>query len=153
MLNFLLNKGGAGISFSREETAARLNPLMRRLVELMYTYDRLPVQGLDPETLALLEEQRKKLRTDISKFGETIYSAGGHAFTGATMTSDASPAGAAPDVKYLMDGEEDFLHAVAGEMKQNHQVRTLATLKAVRRSSRERVDFLRSLSGKTVPAS
>ena len=139
--SLLLKKGWAGKTISREETIARLNPLMAQHVALGRLYDLADVTPLrDKELVAQLDAIRKRARTDMGKVAETIFSCGGVAHSGADR-SDMPSAG--DDLRArLMEAERAVSQSLLDEKGIEHQMRTEAVLQRLRDSNEERMSFL-----------
>ncbi len=147
----LLNRGGAGFSISRQETAERLRPIIEQHLRLLQSYTAaLPrVQGLrgGDGITALMPY----LRTDLSKLYETQFSAGGSAPTGADMDFDAVATGSDADVvRRLLDLEKETRDRTFDEIDAvHHQERTRAILKVLVTGSESRAERLRAVAGHT----
>ncbi|HLA63225.1 MAG TPA: hypothetical protein VK610_02280 [Rhodothermales bacterium] len=148
LLRPLLNRGGAGYTISRAETADRLRPLVARHLELLRSYSaalprlrRLPggesIAGLMPY-----------LRTDLSKLYESVYSAGGTAPTGTETDFGAADAGSDHRVlDHLLNAEKATRAAAFDEIDAvHHQERTRAILKLLVNGSEARLDRLREVA-------
>lgn len=142
----LLNKGWAGRTLSRPETAERLNPVIRSLTTLMHGYDAAQAT-LDGEAAASLEAARKLLRGDLGKLSETVLSAGHPAYMGVDQEPSAPATGDSTTVLEALAGREEDFHAVLdAEKKVEHQIRTRAVLKNAARNSSERLELLHELT-------
>lgn len=151
MLNALLNKGGAGISISRQETAERLDPLLRQLIGLRRHYEELIRRTPDPEVAEKLEDLLKYARTDVAKLSETIHSAGGQAYTGVDLRDEPLSAGETnDDTSHLRNLEKEFLDAIEGESRIKHHIRTGAILKNVKDNGSRRLSYLDEINRKPV---
>ena len=144
-----LNKGGAGYSISRAETADRLRPLVERHLGLLQAYAAaLPRLRTLPggDAVAALVPY---LRTDLSKLGESIYSAGGGAPTGAALDFDAGAPGSDADVvQRLLELEKETREAAHDEIDAvHHQERTRAILKTLVNGADARAERLRAVAG------
>jgi hypothetical protein len=144
-----LNKGGAGYSISRAETAERLRPLVERHLDLLQAYAAaLPRLRTLPggEAVAALMPY---LRTDLSKLYETVYSLGGDAPTGAERDFEAgAPGGDADVVRRLLDLEKETGDAARDEIDAvHHQERTRAILKTLAKGAEARTERLRAVAG------
>lgn len=142
-LDTFLNKGGAGVSLSREDTVERINPLLRQHILLNHAY-RQVIAALAGSQLAdtLLETQRTA-RMDVGKLSETVLSAGGRPYLG----TDVEPGSAAlPEgdgmLRALLDQEQALLDATETEIALDHQIRTQAILGNVQTHSRERLKIV-----------
>ncbi len=142
----LLKKGWAGHTISREETVERLNPLIRKLTELLFDY-RYVVDHLSDRAIAAeLDAAMKTLRADIGKLSETVLSNGGIAYTGADLDPAAFNLGSDDDEMLfnLLDAEEAFQDAIEAEKEVEHQMRTRAILGVVAQNGRDRLVLLRT---------
>ena len=146
MANVILNKGGAGISISRKETAERLNPISRELSRLNLYYLHA-VRTLSHEDVAKdLERHLRRSHMDVGKLAETILSVGGTPYNATDLEpqnfvlegSDAEMLDA------LYQKETEFQQLVQEEDKIRHQIRTQAILLNVQTDSQERLNFVKS---------
>lgn len=144
--DLLLNKGWAGRTLSRPETADRLNPVIRELTTLMHGYDAAQAT-LEGDAAASLEAARKLLRGDLGKLSETVLSAGQPAYSGVDQEPSAPATGdPATVLEALVDREEGFRAVLDGEKKVEHQIRTRAVLENAARNSSDRIALLRELA-------
>ena len=148
MLNFFLNKGGAGASISRQETVERLNPLIRQHYVLNHGYDHAIRTLRDRGLAERLEEMQWWARADIGKLAETVFSAGGTAYNGTDLEPDHFNLGDDEDelLFQLRDLESNFLDQVLAEGDVEHHIRTRAVLDNVRAHSEERLALLKDLT-------
>lgn len=147
MLKALLNKGGAGKSISRVETAERLSALMRSYNELMYSYD--AAIGVASETPAEgLEELARVVRDDIGKLSELILSAGGIPPSGTDIEPENVSVGNSEDerLETLMRLEREFGEALKAESAVRHQLRVVAGLDNTSARTSERLAGLEQLA-------
>lgn len=152
MLNALLNKGGAGVSISRQETAERLDPLLRQLIGLRRYYEELIRRTSDPEIASKLEDLLRYARTDVAKLSETIHSAGAKAYTGVDLRDKPIDFDdKEDDPSFVRNLEQKFLDAILAESKIKHHIRTFAILKNVENNSRNRLSYLAEITKKAVP--
>ncbi len=137
----LLKKGWAGRTISRQETIARLNPLMAQHVVLSRLYDQV-VSLAAPEAAYAeeLAQLQRKARTDMGKLAETIFSCGGVAYSGADRPVDAPPVTGTWAV--LLAEEQALGEALHAERTIEHQMRTEAVLRRCAESSAERLAFV-----------
>ncbi|GIV62502.1 MAG: hypothetical protein KatS3mg044_1368 [Rhodothermaceae bacterium] len=143
-----LNKGWAGRTISREETIERLNPLIRRLYELLYAYLSAERSLQDRDVAAAFEQPLKFLRADIGKLSETVFSCGGIAYNGTDLEVSDFDLGDSDDaiLFHLLDREEAVAGALDAEKEIEHQIRTRALLDVIRSNSRNRLELLRRLT-------
>ncbi|ARA92768.1 MAG: hypothetical protein D6685_04970 [Bacteroidetes bacterium] len=149
----VFQKGGIGRSLSREETVERLNPISKALIELTLYYDDAVQRIGAPEIAAELERHLKRARVDVGKINETIFSAGGVAYSGTDLDPEAFRAGEDEDEMLfrLLDLEQAFLEKVSAEFDlepREHQIRTQAVLANVRANSEARLAYLREITRK-----
>ncbi|QXD15760.1 hypothetical protein GQ464_002095 [Rhodocaloribacter litoris] len=141
----LLKKGWAGRTLSRQETVERLNPLIRRLYEVMHAYLYAEQYLADREVAASFAAPMKILRADIGKLSETVFSCGGVAYNGTDLeTSDFDLGRTDEAILFnLLEAEEGFFEALEAEKEVEHQMRTRAILDVLRANSRSRLELLR----------
>jgi len=133
--SLLLKKGWAGRTISRSETVARLNPLLERHVTLANLYEQ--VTDLDDALSSELQGNLRRLRLDMGKIAETVFSCGGVAYSGVDH----------PEVQHIDDvllATERALHnALLQERRTiNHQMRTEAVLQHCLDSCDMRLEFM-----------
>lgn len=143
--DLLLNKGWAGTTMSRRETAERLNPILRRYYELMYAYDNLLERTSDRGLAEQITRFQKVTRADIGKLSESVLSAGGVPYNGTDMKPGTIDLGDASHdaVPRLRDLEEGVHRMLTDELEENHQIRTRAILSVLHTNSAARLEFLR----------
>ena len=150
MLKALLNKGGAGKSLNRAETAARLGRLMRHHQSIMHAYDAAIRDTPSPEVAAGLELLNKTSRADIGKLSELILS-NGHA---PPSGSDFDPPdfGEADDDgargRRLLDLERAYVDMLEAELDEKHRLRTVATIENTLTNTRHRIQTIQRMSEK-----
>lgn len=151
MLDFFLNKGGAGISMPRERTIERLNPIIEEHVRLNHAHEHVLTRVGDPEVARQLAAFQKIARADVGKLNETVFSAGGVAYNG----TDVEPGSVTLDgnddedlLSALFDREQAFQDQIAAELdlKPEHHIRTQAVLSIIRANSQSRLDYLKGLT-------
>jgi hypothetical protein len=151
----LANRGGFGASLSRAETIERLNPLVRRHMEVNYTHDaaierRAIGQSGEDEVTNEMHRHQKTARADVGKLRETILSMGGVADNGVDLEpNDFDTDDADAILIDLRERERDLLDAVEAELSMDlpeHQWRTIAILENVRDHTKERLNFLKEHS-------
>lgn len=151
-LDAILNKGGAGRSLSRHESAERLNPVLRRHVELNLAYDDATRRIGSVDVTRQMEHFQKKARADVGKLRETIYSMGNVAYTGTDLEPDDVRLGEDDDAMLfaLLDREQALLDAVEAELNlkrpNRHHIRTMAILNHVLTNSQERLTYLKGVT-------
>jgi hypothetical protein len=140
-----LNKGGAGPSLSRADSAARLLPLVERHLDLHNAYE-VAIDRMDDKALAdKLRALLKRARVELAKLNETVYSLGGTPPHGVDRELKDYDLGAtdAHRVHTLDTYERAYRDALTDEIQQNHMLRTLAIIENNRRASEERLTALR----------
>lgn len=149
MLNKILNKGGAGISLSRQETVDRINPLLKKLIALNHAYRDVIARTPDPEIAGQLQAFLKIARTDVAKMSESIYSAGGRAYTGVDIEPGSVRTADNENelIPSLKDLEKEFVDLMEGEMKVKHQIHTRAVLSNVYTNALGRLNYLLEITG------
>lgn len=140
-----LKKGWAGRTISREETVARINPLLKRHRELNHYYDYAISHCSDSGVAAALAAQLKVARMDAGKLAETVFSNGGTAYNGTDLEPEAFtlPDGDDALLFALYDRERAFLDVLKAEAGVEHQMHTRAILGVVEANSLARVDLLK----------
>ena len=152
MLDFILNKGGAGISMPRHETIDRVNPIIEAHVRLNHAYEDAMRRLGNPDVVGQLEAFQKIARADVGKLNETVFSAGGVAYNGTDVEPGSVTLDGGEDdedlLAALQDREGAFLDRLAEEfdLKPEHHIRTQAILSVVRANSRSRLDYLKGLT-------
>jgi hypothetical protein len=141
--DLILNKGWAGRTLDRTDTAERINALMHPLVELMYHYE-AGLGGNDPESVSEgLHSALSMLRADIGKLGEIVYSCGGVAYTGVDI--DPASIGTSGAWPAVLDRERAFLSLLQEERDVEHQMRARAVIGAVATGCKARISRLQRL--------
>ena len=152
MLDFFLNKGGAGITMPRHETIGRVNPLIEAHVRLNHLYEDALRRLANRDVVGQLEAFQKIARADVGKLNETVFSAGGVAYNGTDVEPGSVTLGDGGDDEDLLAALEDreaaFEEQLAGEfdLKPEHHIRTAAVLSVVRANSRSRQDYLKGFT-------
>ncbi len=138
--SLLLKKGWAGQTISRKATIGRVNSLLEQHVALGWLYDRADQLTDDPAALMELEALRRRVRLDLGKLAETVFSCGGVAYAGADRSASALEG---TNLLAQLTGKERTLHqALLQERVIEHQMRTEAVLQHCIQSSTERLSFL-----------
>jgi hypothetical protein len=146
-----LNRGGAGYSISRKETAERLRPHVDRGLDLLKAYSAALPRLRDREAAGRLDALLPYFRTELSKLYESVFSVGGTAPTGVDVAfGEGDPGGGDGAVlRALVERERAFHEALTEEVDAvHHQERTRAILKAVALGAQGRLDALRELAGR-----
>ena len=142
--SLVLNKGWAGNTITREQTAKHLNALIRPLIELMYYYDAALASGGSGSDLDEVHATMPVLRADIGKLSETIHSCGAVAYSGTDLDPGSFLVG---DNSWsaVRAREEKFIEALDEEKRTEHQMRTRAILGALASNANERLHILRRI--------
>ena len=144
----IFNKGGIGPSLTREQTVERLNPIIRRHAELNHYYQHVIRHSPDETIASELEGLQKTARQDAGKLRESVFSAGGTAYSGTDLEPDQFDLGD-DFVAMLIDlhnREENFREEVEKELDLDnppHQIRSRAILQNCEAHSRERLSYLK----------
>lgn len=143
-----LNKGWAGRTLSRPETAERINPLIRRHHELNRSYDFAIAHLDDRGASERLSELQRIGRADVGKLSETVLSAGEVSYNGTDLEPEQFDLGSDDGaiLRELTRREEEFIGLLEDESLLEHQIRTRAIVAIVLKDSRERLDTLRGFS-------
>ncbi|MFT5145000.1 MAG: hypothetical protein ACI84D_003640 [Thalassolituus oleivorans] len=144
--DLILNKGWAGRTIDRAETTERVNPLIKELTGLMHFYEDA-ASRLDAAGAETVHESLRFVRGDIGKLCETVYSAGGVAYSG----TDIEPGElklSASFLEELADRERAFCAACLEEGEVEHQMRTRAIIGAAAANGEARLKMLRTLGGR-----
>lgn len=141
-LDLILQKGGAGISMSRVDTAERLNPILEAHLRLNHAYEYALAHAGDAALAGTLGDLQRTARMDAGKIAETIFSLGGLPFSGTSIEPGSLPVDGHGEAMFthLVDREKDFGKLVAGEDKLDHQIRTKAILGVLKANSEKRID-------------
>jgi hypothetical protein len=144
MTNFLLNRGGAGKSITRHETAAAMSDLVRPLISIMRGYENLAGLIDDAEAVAFIHASQNRTRSDIAKLSEIILSTGG------ITPRDVEPVGADDDpdqlIRALNEAERAFRDALESSLKLKHHYRTIAVLETLQKNTEDRIALVRELA-------
>ena len=142
--DLILNKGWAGKTLDRTETAERINALMHPLVELMYHYEAALGED-EPESVSEgLRSALSMLRADIGKLGEIVYSCGGVAYTGVDF--DPAAVDTSGEWPAVLERERAFLSLLLQERDVEHQMRARAVVGAVATGCKARIELLQRLA-------
>lgn len=144
--DLLLNKGWAGRTIDRQETIERVNPVIMDLTGLMHFYEDA-AQRLGGDAGAQIHASLKIMRGDIGKLCETVFSAGGVAYSGTDIEPGSLKLGDSL-FEELADRERAFCAMVAEEADVEHQMRTRAVLSVAGANGETRLKMLRGLSGR-----
>ncbi len=144
--DLIFQKGGIGVSMSRQETIERLNPLIEQHMALNHGYN-FAIAHLSERPIADdLAALQKVARVDVGKLMETVFSCGGVAYNGVDLEPDDFHLGADDDAILfaLLDEEQALLKALIEAMTLPHQIRTRAILNVVQTNSQQRVNYLKN---------
>ncbi|MFT4604689.1 MAG: hypothetical protein ACI9W4_001422 [Rhodothermales bacterium] len=144
--DLLLNKGWAGRTIGRPETTDRVNPIIMDLTGLMHFYEDAATR-LGGAAAGEIHVSLRTLRGDIGKLCETVFSAGGVAYSG----TDIEPGSLKLSdslFEELADRERAFCASLVEEGEVEHQMRTRAILAVAGSNGATRLKMLRSLSGR-----
>jgi len=141
-----LQKGWAGQTISRAETAERLDPIIRQHIRVNRMYDAALLE-LSVETDELTAQQ-KTARAMVGKIAETIYSCGGVAYQGTDLEpQDFRSTESDEDIfRRLHLVETDLAELLKTESDIEHQIRTRAILAAVQDACTERTNTMVELA-------
>lgn len=143
--DLIFQKGGIGVSMSREETVERLNPLIEQHMKLNHAYNDAIARLSDRTIADELATQQRTARMDVGKLMETVLSAGGLAYSGTDLEPGDVHTGDGDDEMLftLRDQEEAFLKMVSDASSPDHQMRSKAILGVVENNSRQRFSVLK----------
>ncbi|GMQ81426.1 MAG: hypothetical protein BMS9Abin05_0857 [Rhodothermia bacterium] len=142
--NLVLQKGWAGKTISRVETAERVNALIRPLVDLLLLYNDSLRVSADSTDMSAVQQAMPILRADIGKLAETVHSSGAVAYSGAEPTG-ASPPGKESNWSAVLEREAAFSDTVSKEKEIEHQMRTRAILANVVTNSIHRQELVKQI--------
>ncbi len=145
--HLFLNKGWAGKTLSREETTARLNPVIHSHCALNHSHEYAVRSLEDRDAAEELSALQRTARMDVGKLSEVVLSAGGVPFNGTEMEPEDFDLGKCDSdiVKALRNMENDFEKLLHAELGIEHQMRTRAILDAVLKNTRMRLKYVREL--------
>jgi len=144
----LLGRGWAGRTITRAETVDRLNPIVRRHIELNHHYEAVIREHPESNVVQTLRTLQRTARMDVGKISETIFSAGGSAYNGTELEpSDFEPVGDPIEmISDLIQRERSFKKMVMEDRETvEHQIRTRAILELVASNSDERLKTLTAI--------
>lgn len=145
----LLQKGGAGRSLSRKESAEALIPLVERHGRLIAAYDRAIRTLGDREVAQEVERLTNRLRTELAKLKETVFSLAGTPPNGVGLRDETIDLGDTD--RAIIENLHRLEHANVDALKEllnypHHQIRTIAILKNNVMGSQDRLDVLGPLT-------
>ncbi len=132
----ILQKGWAGHTISRKETATRLDSLLTQHLTLQAAYRQAASTNNDSALKEGFERVAKRGRLDAGKLAETILSCGGCP----ARKGDEDFCGTLADVA---DMEYAFGTAVQDQRREEHHMRTQAVLAWLADNSEDRLEFIR----------
>ena len=142
--NLLLQKGWAGKTISRAETAERVNALIRPLVDLLHLYNNALEDSADGTDLSAVQQAMPILRADIGKLAETVHSSGVVAYSGAEQMG-ASPLEKESNWSAVLESEAAYSGVVSEEKEIEHQMRTRAILANIVTNSGRRQELVKQI--------
>ena len=146
MINPILNKGGFGKSYSRQETVKRINPLVQAHHNLIFASLYAVEHLTDKEIASALDALQPTSRIDVGKLMEVVFSNGGTPPNGTDLEVEAFKLGDTDQeiVQKLTEMEAAYQRQVKQEFDdKNHQIRTLAVLENVLHHAEERLRTLK----------
>lgn len=138
----VLKQGWAGRTLSRSETIERINPIIGEMNELMYAYT-AALDEAEPSVRAEIEPGLKKLRADIGKLMEIVFSCGGTPPNGTDLETDQFEYGSQA-LRRLSEREDGLSGTLKGELDLEHEMHTRAVLSVVAANLEERRRVLRN---------
>ena len=145
--DLFLNKGWGGKTLSREETAARLDPVIRAHCALNHSHEYAARALEDREAASELSALQRMARMDTGKLSEIVLSAGYAPFNGTAMEPEDFDLGTGDrEIAQALGAlERDFEQLLLDELGAKHQMRTRAILSAVLKNTRVRRNYVRKL--------
>jgi hypothetical protein len=143
-MNFLLNRGGAGKSLNRSQSAAEMSNLMKSHIGLLRTYEALvALMGDDTDSISTLKSLQKQHRTEIAQLSEIVLSSAGIPPRDADRLSgdDVSELTRAID-----RGERSLRGDLQLQLKQKHHRRTIAVLESHLENTEARIGEITTLT-------
>ncbi len=144
MTNFLLNRGGAGKSITRHETAEAMGDLVRPLTSIVRTYELLEGRTGDSGADEKIAASQSRTRSDIAKLSEIILSTGG------VTPRQAEPFSSSDEtdtlIRALNEAERAFRDSLESSLKMKHHYRTIAVLETLHKNTEERIRLVRELA-------
>ncbi|MEM1042513.1 MAG: hypothetical protein AAGI91_07770 [Bacteroidota bacterium] len=144
VLKPILNRGGAGYSMTRAESAAALNPLVDQHGQLILAYSAALRHLADRDLAATLNEGMNRLRTELFKLKETVLSFAGVPPNGVRLNADVHLGDTDAEIVHRLDDLERAYRDALREALDlpHHQLRTTAVLENHLKSSEVRVGVL-----------
>ena len=143
--DLIFQKGGIGVSMSRQDTIKRLNPLIQAHSRLNHYYN-FGIRHLKEPALAeALARHQKTARTDVGKLAESVLSCGGVPYNATELEPEAFtlPQGDDAMLFELLDREQAFHDQLSDESKLDHQIRSQAVINVILANSAARLSVLK----------
>jgi hypothetical protein len=141
-MNFLLNRGGAGKSLSRAETADEISKIMRSHIALISAYGSFAGLLDKPSEIDQVHQLQKEHRDDLAKLSEIVLSAGG-------VPPREASGSFGSDLDSLLRGvseaERGLRDEIREQLKLKHHLRTVAVLEHDLANTERRVGLLQDL--------
>ncbi len=130
VLKPILNRGGAGYSMTRAESAAALNPLVEQHSRLILAYDAALRHLAERDLAARLGEGMNRLRTELAKLKETVLSLAGTPPNGVRLDPEVHLGDTDAEIVHRLDDlERGYRDALTDALDLPHQqLRTTAIL-------------------------
>ncbi len=144
ILKPFLNLGGAGHSMTREQSAEALNPLVTQHGRLILAYDAALRHLADRDLAARLNDGMNRLRTELAKLKETVFSLAGTPPNGTHLDPDVHLGDTDAEIVHrLDDAERAYRDALHDALDLPHQqLRTVAILENNVKGSDARIGVL-----------
>ena len=140
----VLQKGWAGKTISRAQTAERVNELIRPLIDLMHLYNGSLSASGSNSGVSDMQRAMPVLRADIGKLTETVHSCGAVAYSG-TDLSASSYSVQESHWAAVLEREIAYASVVSDEKAIEHQMRTRAILANVVANSDHRQELVNQI--------
>ena len=144
LVKSVMNRGGAGRSMTRQESAESLMPLVRQHHNLLHAYGAAIRHLGDRDLAARLNDGMNRARTELSKLKESIFSLAATPPNGTDLDPDIRLGDTDEEIIYTLDEAErayrDALHDTVGFA--HHQLRTTAILENNLTGSEARIGVL-----------
>jgi hypothetical protein len=145
-MNFLLNRGGAGKSLTRSQSAEEVSKLMTSHIALARSYQRLlEAMGDDGPATDSIKALQKEHRDDLAKLSEIVLSAGGIPPRQAEPLNSESRASM---INELAEAERALRDDLEAQLKLKHHLRTRAVLEHDLENTVRRIGSLRDVAAK-----
>lgn len=121
-----------------------MSDLVRHLIGIMRSYERLAVTIGDVEPGLKIAAMQNRTRTDIGKLSEIILSTGG------VTPREADPVSTSEDpdqlIRALNEAERNFRDALEESLKLRHHYQTIAVLETLVKNTEGRIVLVRELA-------